>query len=81
MFHLATHVERGCFIFYYEDGYMPISSNYGNFEFPTHLPSKTYESLQSFTDILAHFAKDDVIIVDSDLKFYQLVARHPEFLL
>ena len=79
MFYLATHAERGCFIFYYEDGCMPISSNYGVFEFPTHAPSKAYEAFQTFSNILEHFAKDEVTILDSDPQFYQLTSRHPEF--
>lgn len=79
MFYLATHTKRGCFIFYYEDGGMPISSNYGSFEFPTHAPNKPYEELRAFSNILEHFAKEGVTILDSDPQFYQLVARHPEF--
>lgn len=79
MFYLATHIKRGCFVFYYEDGGMPISSNYGSFEFPTHAPSKSYEELRTFSGILKRMLKDKITIIDSDPQFYQLVARHPEF--
>ena len=79
MFYLATHAKRGCFIFYYEDGHMPISSNYGVFEFPTHALSRDYEEFQTFSDILKQFTKHKITIIDSDPQFYQLVARHPEF--
>ena len=79
MFYLATHAERGCFIFYYEDGHMPIGGNYGAFEFPTHAPSRSYEELRTFSDVLKRLTKDKITIIDSDPQFYQLVARHPEF--
>ena len=79
MFYLATHAEHGCFIFYYEDGYMPISSNYGVFEFPTKALKRAYEEFQTFSNILEHFAKDGVTIHDSDPQFYQLTSRHSEF--
>ena len=79
MFYLATRAKRGCFIFYYEDGYMPISSDYGSFEFPTHAPNKPYEELRTFSYILERFAENEITIIDSDPQFYQLVARHPEF--
>ena len=79
MFYLATHAEHGCFIFYYEDGHMPISSNYGVFEFPTHAPSRPYEELLAFSNILEHFTKEGITILDSDPQFYQLTSRHPEF--
>ena len=79
MFYLVTHAKRGCFIFYYEDGHTPISSNYGAFEFPTHAPSRPYEGLRTFSDVLKRLTKDKITIIDSDPQFYQLVARHPEF--
>ena len=79
MFYLATHAERGCFIFYYEDGGMPISGNYGSFEFPTHAPRRAYEEFQTFSDILKQLTKYKITIVDSDPQFYQLTSRHPEF--
>ena len=79
MFYLAAHAERGCFILYYEDGHMPISSYYGVFEFPTHAPSRPYEELRTFSDVLKRMLKDKTTIIDSDPQFYQLVARHPEF--
>lgn len=79
MFYLATHAERGCFIFYYEDGGMPICSKYGSLEFPTLTLSKSYEELQTFSGLLKRMLKDKITIIDSDSQFYQLVARHPEF--
>ena len=78
MFYLATHAERGCFIFYYEDGYMPISSNYGVFEFPTKALNRAYEEFQTFSGVLKQLTKYRATIVDSDLQFYQLISRHPE---
>ena len=79
MFYLATHAERGCFMFYYEDGGMPICSNYGSFEFPTHTLNKPHEELRTFSGVLKRMLKDKITIIDSDQQFYQLVARHPEF--
>ena len=78
MFYLATHAERGCFIFYHEDGHIPISSNYGVFEFPTFALSRAYEEFQTFSDILKQFTKHEITVIDSDPQFYQLTSRHPE---
>ena len=78
MFYLATHAEHGCFIFYYEDGHIPISSSNYGVEFPTKVLSRAYEEFQTFSGVLKRLTKYKVTIVDSDLQFYQLISRHPE---
>ena len=79
MFYLASQPEHGCFIFYYEEGHIPISSGYGQFEFPTGAPSQDPSLYSTLSKVLAHFARLDITIIDSDSRFYQLIKRHPEY--
>ena len=81
MFYLALHLERGCFIFYYEEGHIPISSGYGEFKFPTGAPNADPALYLTLSKVLAYFAKLDITIIDSDSRFYQLIERHPEYLI
>ena len=81
MFYLALHLERGCFIFYYEEGHMPISSSYGQFEFPTSVPKADPAFYSTLSKVLEHFARSGITIIDSDSRFYQLIERHPEYLI
>lgn len=81
MFYLVLHLERGCFIFYYEEGHIPISSGYGEFKFPTGVPNADSELYLTLSKVLAYFAKLAITIIDSDSRFYQLIERHPEYLI
>lgn len=81
MFYLASQRKHGCFIFYYEEGHMPICSSYGQFEFPTSMPNQDPALYSTLSKILAHFTKLHVTIIDSDSRFYQLIERHPEYLI
>ena len=57
MFYLALQRKYGCFIFYYEEGRIPISSGYGQFEFPTLMPSEDPAFYSTLSKVLAHFAR------------------------
>ena len=81
MFYLALQRKYGCFIFYYEEGRIPISSGYGQFEFPTLMPSEDPALYSTLSKVLTHCAKLNITIIDSDSRFYQLIERHPEYLI
>lgn len=81
MFYLASS-PKGAFIFYFEEGRIPYSSEYGSVAFPAKLKLKLKRPpIYSFNELSESLAKFHATIIDSDPAYYVLLDRHPECLI
>lgn len=77
MFYLASN-PKGAFIFYFEEGHILYSSEYGSIAFPIKLKRL---AIYNFNELSEAFAESRTTIIDSDPAYYVLLDRHPEYLI
>ena len=77
MFYLASN-PKGAFVFYFEEGRIPYSSEYGSIAFPVKLKR---HAIYNFNELSESLAKVGTTIIDSDPAYYVLLGRHPEYLI
>ena len=78
MFYLATN-PNGVFVFYFEDDRIPYTSSYGSVAFPAIPPKR--QTTYKFNEFVEHLHNLNSTIIDTDVSYYKLIDRHPEYLI